>query len=105
MPMIWKPIPEWEGWYEVGYNEESGDAEVRSLDRERVDARGHRRKYPSKTLSPTLRDSGALVYKLHRDGKPTKIHEDKLLFDLFEVERWIGSSNQYVQMPKSEVTT
>jgi len=92
----WRDIPGWEGWYQV-----SNMGQVRSLQRQRTDKAGKLRRYPEKILVPVIRKSGAAVYKLHRDGKGVKVHLDRLMFQVWGVERNPGRSNQWVLKKKA----
>ena len=61
---IWRPIPGYEGLYEV-----SSYGRVRSLDRFIVDSLGHRRFYKGKVLSPIKDKYGYLSVKLQKGNK------------------------------------
>ena len=59
----WRPIPGWEGVYEV-----SDAGRVRSLDRRYTNARGERRTYRGRVLSAFLNSEGYPQVNLSRPG-------------------------------------
>lgn len=70
---IWKPIPEYEGYYEV-----SDMGRVRSLKRIIFRGNGRRQSIPEIILNPLMRD-GRKSYCLRKDGKIRKINAARLV--------------------------
>ncbi|OLL21257.1 MULTISPECIES: NUMOD4 motif-containing HNH endonuclease [unclassified Rhodococcus (in: high G+C Gram-positive bacteria)] len=70
-PEIWKPIPGYEGYYEV-----SDQGRVRSLSRTITDSLGRQRKTRPLIMAPGLKGSGHLSVRLvvERKGKNFHVH-------------------------------
>ena len=71
---IWKPLPEWEGFYEI-----SSHGQIRSVDRTLPDGR----RYRGKMLSPYSLPSGYRKVNLARDGKRFPKYMHRLVLETF----------------------
>lgn len=80
---LWKPVPGWEGLYEV-----SDLGRVRSLDR--IDSSGRRRRGQLMKTPPSR--SGYLVVNLRRDGHSTVRLVHVMVLEAFVGSRPIGMS-------------
>lgn len=71
-PEQWKPIPQYEGMYEV-----SDHGQVRSIDRTVVDKNGKRIALPGKLLKPGTNELGYLRVALSKEGvvRSCKVHQ------------------------------
>lgn len=76
----WRPIPGWEGTYEV-----SDHGGVRSVERERVDALGRRYRYPGQVIAAVrnAKASAHLAVGLWRDGRLKRMQVHRLVLLAF----------------------
>lgn len=74
----WRDILDFEGFYQV-----SNLGNVRSLDREIIDRRGHHKKYQGQILNQTPDSDGYLVVTLSKKGKSRLIKVHRLVLETF----------------------
>jgi NUMOD4 motif len=75
---MWKPIPEWEGWYEA-----SSTGEIRSVPRTITFSDGRVRSYRGQVLSQYSDKDGYFKVTLKKNGKDLRAHVHVLIAAAF----------------------
>lgn len=74
----WKPVPGWDGYYEV-----SDHGRVRSVERTVHYSDGRRRRFPSRSLNSYPDSRGHLQARLHRASKTHPVAVHKMVLEAF----------------------
>ncbi len=82
---MWKPIGDWEGWYEV-----SDTGQVRSVPRVVLFSDGRKRSYKGQVLSQYEDDFGYRKVTLKKNGKDFRVHVHILVSAAFHGPRPVG---------------
>lgn len=77
-PETWKPIPGWEGYYEV-----SDQGQVRSVDRIITRSDGQKRRFKGKLLRPGINRHGYPMVNLKRPGEGVTKKVHRLVLEAF----------------------
>lgn len=74
MERIWKPVPEYEGYYEI-----SNDGLLRSVNRISINSLGYCRHLRGCLIAPSKGRCGYIKYSLNKDGKSQTINAHQLV--------------------------
>ena len=78
MERIWKPVPEYEGYYEI-----SNDGLLKSVNRISVNSLGYCRHLRGCLMAPSIGQYGYVKYSLAKEGKSKTINAHQLVAQAF----------------------